>query len=525
MHKRALLACLLVMTMLFSGCSLIVKDMDVDAATPILTVGDKVFTKAEVQSAVNTYLQEMQAYYAQNYNYTIDITSKSTIEGAQSDVLDSLTRQTVLENKAAELGLNTLSEEDQAEVDKTWQSYYDMIKNYLYSDSELSEEELDQAITADVTNYFGVTKESLTASKVNELVRADTVKDVTVTDEQIQEEFNNRVEEAKTSYESNLSSYGSSFNSGSTLYYRPAGYRLVKQILTQFNADDKALMDDLNSKISELNTTISTLESSLSSVENLDDLLSQVTVTLTEVVPEPEAVEEVATEDVATPADVATETAESVATPADIAAESAETAEAVEEAAVTTAPDYTSEIVDTLPEDLDETNKTNIRLLKEAQEKLNVYMTMQNDAKAKAYANIDSRADDILAQLDAGGDWDTLMAQYTEDPGMQEGRDTAVTGYAVCENMSGFDSAFVDAAMALEKIGDHSGKVASDMYGYYIIQYTDDVKEGPVDLEGEVYDTIKSDLQTEFEEAAYEAAIEKWTSETKVVRDMNALNN
>ena len=508
MHKRALLACLLVLTMLFSGCSLIKKDLAVDAATPILTVGDKVFTKAEVQSAVNSYLQEMQSMYSQYYGYNIDITSEDVIKSAQTEVLDSLTRQTVIENKAKELGVDTLSEEAQAEVDEDWQSYYDMIKNYLYSDSELSEEELDAAITADVTNYFGVTKDSLKGTKVTELVRADAVKDVTVTEEQIKAEFDTHVEEAKTSYETNLSSYGTSFNSGSTLYYRPAGYRLVKQILTKFTADDQAMMDDLEDKISDLNTTISSLETTLSTEENLDDLLAQVTVTLTEVVPEVPAAEETATEE-----------ATDVASPTDLAEAT------VAEPAVIAAPEYTSTITDTLAEDVDETVKTNVRLLKEAQEKLNVYMAMQTETKAKAYANIDGRADDILSQLAAGADFDTLMAEYTEDPGMQPGRDTAVTGYAVCANMSGFDSAFVDAAMALEKVGDYSSKIASDMYGYYIIQYTADVEEGPVALEGAVYDSIKDELQKKYEDETYEAAVTEWVNATKVVTDLKSLND
>ena len=189
MHKRALLACLLVVAMLLSGCSLVKKDLEVDAATPILTVGEKVFTKGEIQSAVNSYLAQMQSYYSQYYGQNIDVTNAEIIADAQKNVIDQLTEQTVVEAKAKELGFDQLSEEDQKEVDDLWQSYYDMIKSYLYSDSELSEEELDKAITADVTNYFGMTKESLQASKVQELLRADTVKDVTVSDDEVKAEF------------------------------------------------------------------------------------------------------------------------------------------------------------------------------------------------------------------------------------------------------------------------------------------------------------------------------------------------
>ena len=520
MHKRALLACLLVVAMLLSGCSLVKKDLEVDAATPILTVNDKVFTKGEIQSAVNSYLAQMQSYYSQYYGQNIDVTNAEIIADAQKSVIDQLTEQTVVEAKAKELGFDQLSEEDQKEVDDLWQSYYDMIKSYLYSDSELSEEELDKAITADVTNYFGMTKESLQASKVTELLRADTVKDVTVSEDEIKAEFDKHVEEAKTNYQNSLSSYGSSFNNGSVVYYRPAGYRLVKQILTKFNADDKALMDDLSSKISSQNTTISSLQKTLTDdgVEDVDALLEKVTVVLTEVVEEKAETDlpaETETAEAAEETAEATATDLAEATPSDLPAE---------EPAVTKAPEYTCETTDTLDAELDDTVKANVRALKEAQEKLAAYTAMQTGAKAKAYANIDARADEILAEIAGGADWDTLMAEKTEDPGMQSGS-TAETGYAVCENMSGFDSAFVNAAMALEKVGDTSDKIASDLYGYYIIKYVGDVEEGPVALEGNVYDTIKNEVQSTKEDEAYSAAVAEWVSAAKVTTDLKSLND
>ena len=520
MHKRALLACLLVVAMLLSGCSLVKKDLEVDAATPILTVNDKVFTKGEIQSAVNSYLAQMQSYYSQYYGQNIDVTNAEIIADAQKSVIDQLTEQTVVEAKAKELGFDQLSEEDQKEVDDLWQSYYDMIKSYLYSDSELSEEELDKAITADVTNYFGMTKESLQASKVQELLRADTVKDVTVSEDEIKAEFDKHVEEAKTNYETSLSAYGSSFNNGSVVYYRPAGYRLVKQILTKFNDNDKALMDDLSSKISSQNTTISSLQKTLTDdgVEDVDALLEKVTVVLTEVVEENAETDlpaETETAEAAEETAEATATDLAEATPSDLPAE---------EPAVTKAPEYTCETMDTLDAELDDTVKANVRALKEAQEKLAAYTAMQTGAKAKAYANIDARADEILAEIAGGADWDTLMAEKTEDPGMQSGS-TAETGYAVCENMSGFDSAFVNAAMALEKVGDTSDKIASDLYGYYIIKYVGDVEEGPVALEGNVYDTIKNEVQSTKEDEAYSAAVAEWVSAAKVTTDLKSLND
>ena len=49
MRKKALLALMLVLTLLLSGCTLIVKDQAVDNATEIIRMGDRVVTKKEVK--------------------------------------------------------------------------------------------------------------------------------------------------------------------------------------------------------------------------------------------------------------------------------------------------------------------------------------------------------------------------------------------------------------------------------------------------------------------------------------------
>ena len=107
---------------------------------------------------------------------------------------------------------------------------------------------------------------------------------------------------------------------------------------------------------------------------------------------------------------------------------------------------------------------------------------------------------------------------------MQGDRETAKTGYAICENMSTFDTAFVEAGMALENVGDVSGKVASDMYGYYIVKYVGDIEEGPVALDT-VRETIASDLLTTKQDAAYSETVSGWVSAANAKIDKKALNN
>ena len=112
------------------------------------------------------------------------------------------------------------------------------------------------------------------------------------------------------------------------------------------------------------------------------------------------------------------------------------------------------------------------------------------------------------------------MDEKNQDPGMTGNE----KGYAVATGMTNFDSAFVEAAMALEKPGDHSGKVKGNSYGYYIIRYESDEAEGPVALD-EVKEKISSSLLSTKQTEAYNAAKAQWVEEAGIKVDLNALKD
>ncbi|MFR5853513.1 MAG: hypothetical protein ACLUE8_03840 [Lachnospiraceae bacterium] len=65
MRKRVVLALLLVAAMVVtSSCSLIVKDAEVDAQTPIITVVGQTFTKGEVNALVQNSLNYQASLYS-----------------------------------------------------------------------------------------------------------------------------------------------------------------------------------------------------------------------------------------------------------------------------------------------------------------------------------------------------------------------------------------------------------------------------------------------------------------------------
>ena len=123
-----------------------------------------------------------------------------------------------------------------------------------------------------------------------------------------------------------------------------------------------------------------------------------------------------------------------------------------------------------------------------------------------------------------GYDWNELVAQYNEDPGMMAGASHAETGYAVCENMSGFVAAFTAAAMGLEKVGDVSDPAAG-LYGYYIIRYESDVAEGPVELTQEIRDDLHGDLLSTKQDEYYNQQVTEWVNAATVEKHLDWLND
>ncbi len=142
-----------------------------------------------------------------------------------------------------------------------------------------------------------------------------------------------------------------------------------------------------------------------------------------------------------------------------------------------------------------------------------------------AFANLDADADAVLEALKADPEsWDQLQEEKNEDPGMKPGATNAEKGYAIAANMSGFDPAFVEAAMGLAAVGDVSDKTRGESYGYYIIKYVGDEAEGAIDYES-VKETLHSNLLTTKQNDTYDTTLDQWISEAKFQEDLNALKD
>lgn len=494
MRKKSLLALVLALALVLTGCALIEKNPEKDRATEIIRVGDKVYTKGEIQDEVNYQLSYMSYVYSA-YGMEFDAAAPNVLATVQQQVIDYMIEEAVTEKKVAELGLSNLTEEEQTALDtvveQSWQENLQNIKASYFAETELTGEELDKALAAK-SEELGFTRdlilESEKASYLQSKLYNHVIEGVTVTDEDIQAAYDANVAADKDTYTQHPEAYGSRINNANSVsYYAPAGYRMVKQILVKFAEEDQALLAQVEDLIAAQQAAVTEAAAALADVTNVDELLSKVTVTM----PQPAMAVSfgAATTNLTNP--VATE-----------------------------AP--AMEITAEFDETVDETTAAAVKALAEAKALLAFYEHQLTTAINNAFANIDAEADDILAQLNAGAEWDALMAEKTDDPGMQSGA-TAEKGYAVsAASTATMDEAFVNAAMALGKVGDISPKTRG-IYGYYIIQYTAEVAEGPVDIE-----VVRAELEAEKlyakQQTAFDEAMGLWVAEADAKVDYDRLN-
>ena len=462
MRKKALLAVMMAMVLLLSGCALVVKDEAVDNAREIIRMGDQVITKDKVKEEIQNQLDSM-AYMYSMYGYSYDVTDPENIARAQESAIEDLKEDLALTAKAKELGLDQLTEEETASVkeaaQKSYDSALDYVKDSMLTGTEGMDDDAIAKAAADKLTEMNVTLEtyieSQTKTVIDDKLREYAIKDVAVTDEEIREDYDKKVEADKESYAEKAGSWASAANNGTALYYTPAGVRRVKQILTKFKDEDQTAIDDAKKQVTNAQSAVTAAQAKI---------------------------------------DAANETLGATG--------DTDAIKAAKEAAQA---------------DLDAANKEK----EEADKALAAANEAVTAAQEKAFANLDEEVDAILASLDEeGADWQAIMEEKNQDPGMKNNE----KGYAVAADMTGFDPAFVEAAMALAKPGDHSGKVKGTSYGYYIIRYDSDEAEGPVALDS-VKEAISSALLSTKQTEAYNAAKAQWVEEAGIKVDLNALKD
>ena len=209
---------------------------------------------------------DYEAQAAQYASYGMDVASMGMEGFLKQSIVETAVQDAVLLAKASELGLDQLSEEEAAKLEEDAQSamqyYVDYFISYYYADAE----EITPEMTEEANNYWalnGITAESVLQDYTNAATFAAieeyATKDVAVTEEDIQEAYDNLVLDNKEDYADDTI-YNSDRSGGETIAWNPEGYRAVKHVLVKFNDEQAALYSELQSQLASLNAEKEAIE-------------------------------------------------------------------------------------------------------------------------------------------------------------------------------------------------------------------------------------------------------------------------
>lgn len=494
MKKWIRFIALLTAVTLLAGCNLVGIDTELDAKQIVAKVGDREITKGEWLD-MRTSMVDYYAYMYSMYGMSFDATDATVIEAMGQDALDAMIQDEVIRQKAKELGVDTLSAEETAEIEASVAEEMDLNRWYYqmmyYPEYDLEMATVSEAVDA-LLEQDGYSVEALTENytleKVVARVREEAIKDVAVTDEEVKAAFDADVETQKASYDATPTLYAQDVSNGTEVFYVPEGYRSIKHVLIKLDDEKQNEIEELETLISDNATTRVSLESQLE-----------------ELTAEPEEGVELTEEEIAA-------NEESIATiNAKLEELAAADTEANEKLPVLREAAYAeilpkAEMVYALATGDLETAKALYAQLNPAEE------TAEEATPAEATETAEAEGLDVLALTEAV-DFQTLIDEYNEDPGMNS-EPYATTGYELCEGLAMYETGFQNAAMALENVGDVS-EIVEGLNGYHILCYMGDVAAGPVDFEAKK-EAISAELLTTKQDEAYTAAVEQW------VKDANA---
>ncbi len=127
-----------------------------------------------------------------------------------------------------------------------------------------------------------------------------------------------------------------------------------------------------------------------------------------------------------------------------------------------------------------------------------------DDAAAKA------KAEEVLAKAQAGENFDELVKEYGEDPGMEGNPD----GYVFTDGT--MVQEFEDGTKSIQP-GEFT--LVKTSYGYHVIQRLD-LEESP-DYFEEAYASVKDDIDSVAENGLFEEQLEKWVAEYNITVTTN----
>lgn len=164
-------------------------------------------------------------------------------------------------------------------------------------------------------------------------------------------------------------------------------------------------------------------------------------------------------------------------------------------------------------------------------EELNSLIAAEEEKIAELEAAVEAAAQDcrdavketsdaVYARYNAGEDFDALMAEFGQDPGMKVSP-TMERGYCVSAESVIWEPAFRDNAMSIANVGELSAVPAVSGSGVHIIYYAQEIVPGAVPLE-QLREALSTELLETTRKNYADEIIEGWIAETNPEYDIDA---
>ena len=222
---------------------------------------------SEIWSDNTDLLYAFEYYLEMAMSYGLDTSDESVLPMLRQYAMEYALQTTLVRQKAAELGLDA-TEEDvaaiEAEIKANWETIVQSFIDEAGVITEDSSEDDKAAARADALatimsayeydeeRYMKESLEPAIYSLIEGRVQATVVGDRTVTDEEIQQYFEELVKEDQEAYENDVPTY--EFYTqyyGQPSYYTPSGYRAVTHILLEVDEELMANWRDLTARFEE----------------------------------------------------------------------------------------------------------------------------------------------------------------------------------------------------------------------------------------------------------------------------------
>ena len=227
------------------------------------------------------WLEDVQAEYdlqaAQYAQYGLDLESMGLADMAKQSILEAAVQEAVINAKAEELGLAEMDDEAMAELEALAQQTLDYYVDYFISSQYADAEEITDEMTASAVAYWesvGTSYDAILESYIQDAVYTAVeeyiLKDVAITEEDVQAAYETMVENAKADYADDAT-YNSDRTSGSAIAYNPEGYRAVKHVLVKFSDEQSSLLSELNAQLESLNAEKEAIENPTEETEATEE--------------------------------------------------------------------------------------------------------------------------------------------------------------------------------------------------------------------------------------------------------------